>query len=52
MIGVAVQDNAAQHWWYSTLLTANAVSNTDKIAKMGHPDFFDENDTRKIDELK
>ena len=40
--GVAVQDNAAQQWWYSTILTTNTISNTGKFAKMVHPDFFDE----------
>ena len=33
MIDIVVQNNAAQHWWYSTLLMANTISNTDKIAK-------------------
>ena len=37
-----VQDNAAQQWWYSTILAANTISNTGKFAKMVHPDFFDE----------
>ena len=38
----AVQDNAAQQWWYSTILAVNTISNTGKFAKMVHPDFFDE----------
>ena len=41
-IGVAMQDNGAQHWWYSTILAANTISNTDKLAKTVHPDFFGE----------
>ena len=44
--GVAVQDNAAQQWWYSTILTANTISNTGKFAKMVHPDFFGEDGGR------
>ena len=40
--GVAVQDNAAQQWWYSTILAANTISNTVKFTKMVHPDFFGE----------
>ena len=32
--GVVVQDNAAQQWWYSTMLAANTISNTGKFAKM------------------
>ena len=40
--GVAVQDNAAQQWWYSIILAANTISNTGKFAKMAHPDFFGE----------
>ena len=32
-----------QHnWWYSTILTANTISNTGKFAKIVHPDFFGE----------
>ena len=26
--GVAMQYNAAQHWWYSKILAANRISNT------------------------
>ena len=44
--GVAVQDNAAQQWWYSTILAANTISNTGKFAKMVHPDFFGEDGGR------
>ena len=44
--GVAVQDNAAQQWWYSTILTANTISNTGKFAKMVHLDFFGEDGGR------
>ena len=35
-----MQDNAAQQWWYSTILAANTISNTGKFAKMVHPDFL------------
>ena len=38
--GVAIQDNAAQHWWYNTILVANTISNTGKLAKTAHPDSF------------
>ena len=38
--GVAVQDNAAQQWWYSTILASNTISNTGKFARIVHPDFF------------
>ena len=38
--GVAMQDNAAQHWWYNTILAANTISNTGKLAKTVHPRFF------------
>ena len=38
--GVAVQDNTAQQWSYSTMLAVNTISNTGKFAKMAHPDFF------------
>ena len=38
--GVAMQDNAAQHWWYST--GANTISNTGKLVKKVHPGFLDE----------
>ena len=41
-ICVAMQDNAAQHWWYSTILGANTISNIGKLAKTVHPDFFGE----------
>ena len=40
--GVAMQDNAAQHWWCSTILTANTISNTGKLSKTVHPDSFGE----------
>ena len=43
----AVQDNAAQQWWYSTILAVNTISNTGKFAKMVHPDFFGE-DSGKV----
>ena len=44
--GDAVQDNAAQQSWYSTILAANTISNTGKFAKMIHPDFFGEDGGR------
>ena len=40
--GVVVQDNTAQQWWCSTILTVNTISNTGKFTKMVHPDFFGE----------
>ena len=43
---VAMQDNAAQQWRYSTILAANTISNTGKFAKMVHADFFGEHDDR------
>ena len=33
--GVAVQDNAAQQWWYSAILAANKISNTGKFGEDG-----------------
>ena len=45
-MGVAVQDNAAQRWWYSTILAANKISNTGKFANMVHPYFFREDGGR------
>ena len=44
--GVAVQDNEAQQWWYSTILGANIISNTGKFPKMLHSDIFGENGGR------
>ena len=38
--GAAMQDNAAQHWWYNTILATNTISNTGKLAKTVHPRFF------------
>ena len=40
--GVAMQDNVTQHWWYSTILTRNTISNTDKLVKMVYAIFFGE----------
>ena len=40
--GVAMQDNAAQQRWYSTILGTITISNTGKFPKMVHPDFFGE----------
>ena len=37
-----MQDDVAQQWWYSTILAANTISNTGKVAKMVLPDFFRE----------
>ena len=39
---VEMQDDVAQQWWYSTILAANIISNTGKVAKMVLPDFFRE----------
>ena len=53
--GVSMQDNAAQLWWYSTILAANTISNTGKLAKMVHPDSFGEEPsslTQKIDNYR
>ena len=44
--GVMVQYNAAQQWWYSTILAANTISNTGKFAKMVNPYFFGEDGGR------
>ena len=44
--GVVVQDNTAQQWWCSTILTVNTISNTGKFAKMVHPDFLGEDSGR------
>ena len=41
-----MQDNAAQRWWYSTILPANKISNTGKFANMVHPYFFREDGGR------
>ena len=40
--GAAVQDNAAEQWWYSTILAESTISNTGKFAKMVHSEFFGE----------
>ena len=39
-LALAMQDNAAQQWWYSKILAANTVSNTGKFAKMVHTESF------------
>ena len=44
--GAAVQENAAQQWWYSTIEAANTISNIGKFVEMVHPDFFGENGRR------
>ena len=36
--GLGTQANAAQHWWYSAILTVNKISNTGKFTKMVHRD--------------
>ena len=41
-----LRDNAAQQWWYSTILAVNAISNNGKFAKMVHPDVFGEDGGR------
>ena len=41
-----MQDNAAQEWWYSIILTANTISNTGKFTKMVHQDFFSEDGSK------
>ena len=41
-----MQDNAAQQWWYSTILAENTILNTGKFAKMVNPDFFGEDGDR------
>ena len=41
-----MQDNARQQWQYSEILATNTISNTDKFARMVHPDFFGENGGR------
>ena len=38
--GVAIQDNAAQRWWYNTILVVSTISNTSRLAKTVHPDSF------------
>ena len=38
--GVAIQHNAAQHWWYNTILVTNTISNTGKLTKTVHSDSF------------
>ena len=38
--GIAVQDNAAQQWWYSTILAVSTISNTGKFAKILRCRFF------------
>ena len=38
--GVVIQDNAAQHWWYNTILAANTISNTGKHVKTVHSGSF------------
>ena len=54
--GFAMQDNATQHWWYSTILVANTISNTGKLAKTAHPDSFGEDSditqTKEIDDCR
>ena len=40
--GVAMQDYALQHWWYSTVLAANIISNTGKFGDTVHLHSFGE----------
>ena len=40
--------HAARQWRCSTVLAANTISNTDKFAKMVHPDFFGEDGVEVI----
>ena len=42
----AMQDNATQQWWCSTVLVANKISYTGKFAKTVHPNFFGKNGGR------
>ena len=44
--GITMQDNAAQQWWYSTILAVNTIWNTGEFAKMVNPDFFGEDGGR------
>ena len=44
-----MQDNAAQHWLYSTILAVTTIPNTDKFAKIVHTDLFVENVGRNPD---
>ena len=46
--GVTMQDNVAQHYWNSTILMGNTVSNTGKFVNMVYPDFFVEDGGRNI----
>ena len=41
-----MQDNAAQQWWYSTILAANTISNTGKFVKIAHLVCFGEDGDR------
>lgn len=34
------QCNAAQHWWYGTILAAYTPSNTSNFAERVHPNFL------------
>ena len=38
-------NNAAQQWWYSTILVVNTILYTGKFAKMVHQIFFGQNGT-------
>ena len=39
--GDAMKENATQQWWYSTIMAANKILNTDRFTKMVHPDFLE-----------
>ena len=43
-----MQDNVAQHYWNSTILMGNTVSNTGKFVNIVYPDFFVEDSGRNI----
>ena len=48
--GVEMEDNVTQHWWYSTILTRNTISNTDKLAKMVYATFLVNNPHHSVSE--
>ena len=37
-----MEDNASQHFWYSTILAENTTSNAGKLAKRVYPNSFGE----------
>ena len=38
--GVAMDNNAAQYWWYSTMLATNPIENPGRLAKTINADSF------------